>query len=509
MTDRIPRTGARTTLLAGALLAALVIGSASAQTPSAPATAQAAPATAKKVAVPAKVQVSPGSPSAQGGNPSSPPPSPQGSNPSREAEEDEEADDATEGEAPSSTEQGQTGMDEAFAAKSRADWIRETRRKAFADTKFDIQARSYYFDRNKFDPTESEAWALGGSIGLKTGYFRDRFALGATAYTSQKLEGDEDKDGTLLLQPGQEGYTVLGEVYAEVLLWEGARITAGRRAFDTPYINRNDVRMTPNTFTAAVLQGIAGGGDRPEWRYGFGYFDEIKERNSDEFVSMSEDAGAPDGVDEGVWAGGMNYKSGPFSIGVIDYWSDDIINIFYTEAKYTVTVNDKTKLNFAVQYTDQQSLGDELLTGDDFSADQWGVKAELALGGALFTTAYTSTGDGGATLNPWSGYPGYTSVQVNEFHRAGEDAWMLRAAYNFESLPGLSAYGLCVDGNDPEGATLYQEDECDLNVQWDVKQGPLEGLMLRLRYAEIDQGSPGSPNLNDFRFMVYYDPPRF
>jgi hypothetical protein len=33
--------------------------------------------------------------------------------------------------------------------------------------------------------------------------------------------------------------------------------------------------------------------------------------------------------------------------------------------------------------------------------------------------------------------------------------------------------------------------------------------MLRLRYAMIDQNSPGTGELNDFRFMVYYDPPRF
>jgi hypothetical protein len=433
----------------------------------------------------------------------------QTSAPAAPAQPEPSAEAAPEDETPTSTEEGHTGMDEAFAAKRKSDWVRETRRKALADTKFDIQGRSYYFDRNKFDDSESEAWALGGSIGLKTGYFRERFAFGATAFTSQRLMGDEDKDGTLLLAPGQEGYTVLGEAYAEVLLWEGARLTAGRKAFDTPYINRNDVRMTPNTFTAAVLQGIAGGGERPEWRYGFGYFDSIKERNSDEFVSMSEDAGAPAGVDEGVWAGGANFTSGPFSIGAIDYWSNDVVNIFYTEAKYVFTVNDHAKLNLAAQYSDQTSVGDELLTGGDFSANQWGVKAELAWGGALFTTAYTSTADSGSMKTPWSGYPGYTSVQVDEFNRAGEDAWMLRAAYNFKSVPGLGVYGLCVNGSDPEGDTLYAENECDLNVQWNVKEGRLKGLMLRLRYAHITQDSPASPTTDDFRFMIFYDPVRF
>ena len=191
------------------------------------------------------------------------------------------------------------------------DWVRETRRKAWKDTKFDAQIRSYYFDRDKYDGSESEAWALGGSVGLKTGYFRERFALGATGYTSQRLHGPEDKDGTLLLAPGQHGYTVLGELYGEFLLNEDTRLSIGRRGIDTPYLNRNDSRMTPNTFEAITLQGLYGGGEgQAEWRVGAGYFDEIKERNSDEFVSMATVAGAPDGVERGRLRGRRQLQEG-------------------------------------------------------------------------------------------------------------------------------------------------------------------------------------------------------
>ena len=66
-------------------------------------------------------------------------------------------------------------------------------------------------------------------------------------------------------------------------------------------------------------------------KYGVGYFDEIKERNADEFVSMSVDAGAS--VERGVYAAGLVYEKGKFSIGAIDYYSDDIINIAYAETK--------------------------------------------------------------------------------------------------------------------------------------------------------------------------------
>lgn len=409
-----------------------------------------------------------------------------------------------------SSEQGQTHMDDAFAPRDRQAWIEETRRKAFEDTSWDIQARSFYLDRDKYDDTESTAWALGGSVGFKTGYFRERLALGATAYTSQRLYGPQDKDGTLLLKPGQHGYTVLGEAYAEFLLNQDTRLTLGRFGLDTPYVNRNDARMTPNTFQALTLQGLYGGGDgAPEWRVGAGYFDRIKERNSDEFVSMAEDAGAPAGIDRGVYSIGANYKSGNLTLGAIGYHSNDIIDIFYTEGKYAIPLADKLKLTLGLQYSDQGSAGDDLLKGHDFSARQWGGKAELAWKGALFTTGYTRASGDTGMQNPWSGYPGYTSVQVEDFNRDGEGAWLLRAAYAFQSLKGASVYALYVDGSDPDSPAEYAKDEYDLNAQWAVPEGPLKGLMVRLRYAHVKQRGPQQTDLDDFRLLVFYDPPKF
>lgn len=407
----------------------------------------------------------------------------------------------------SSTEQGQSPIGESFETDvDRRDRIREQRRQAFEDTKFDVQLRSYVLDRDKYDDSESYAWALGGSIGLKTGYFRDRFAIGLTGYTSQPLDAPKDKDGTLLLAPGQEGYTVLGEAYLQIRLIDGVNLDVGRKAFDTPYINRNDIRMTPNTFEAIAVQGVRGGGETGEWRFGAGYFDEIKERNSEDFVSMAQDAGAPAGVERGVYTAGVNYKNGPWTLGAIDYYSDDIINIFYTEGRYTVPLADKRELRLAAQYTDQRAVGDNLLKGKDFSSEQFGMKAEFAAGPALLTAAYTTTGNGTSMQNPWSGYPGYTSVQVEDFNRAGEDAWMLRASYKLAAVPGLSVYGLWVNGSDPESPSEFARDEYDFNLQWSPEAGMLKGLMFRLRYAYIDQDNGTS--LEDFRLMIYYDPPK-
>ena len=156
------------------------------------------------------------------------------------------------GAATSSVEEGQSPLDESFDFR---EFRLEKRREAFKDTTFEINFRTFYFDRHKFDGTNSEAWAIGGWAGLKTGYFLDHIAFGLTAYTSQPLYAPDDKDGTLLLEPGQEGYTVLGEAYADIRIIDGLNLYVGRKAYDTPYINRNDVRMTPNTFEAIALMG--------------------------------------------------------------------------------------------------------------------------------------------------------------------------------------------------------------------------------------------------------------
>src|SRR5205085_2519307 len=67
-------------------------------------------------------------------------------------------------------------------------------------------------------------------------------------------------------------------------------------------------------------------------KYGLGYFDKIKERNENQFVSMAEDAGAD--VNRGVWSAGAQYEKGKFSIGAIVYYCADVINIAYAQSSY-------------------------------------------------------------------------------------------------------------------------------------------------------------------------------
>lgn len=378
----------------------------------------------------------------------------------------------------------------------------------FADTKFGGQLKTFYLTRDKFDPSRVAAWVLGGSLSYRSGYLADLVRIGAVGYTSQPLWAPKEYDGTQLLKPGQEGYTVLGQAYLEVKITDSLFAALGRKEYDTPYINKHDVRMTPNTFEGATVYGTAGGGEGspPAWRFGGGFISKIKNLDSDEFVWMSKRAGAPDDVERGVYLAGGNYQSGDLSVGAINYYSEDIINIFYADATVQLAGTSGYKLTLGGQYSDQRSTGSNLLTGDSFSTRQWGLKADLGIAAATLTLAYTATANGADMRSPWGGYPGYTSVQVEDFDRAGEDAWMLKATYDFSrhGAEGLTAYALAVLG-DNVSAPYRNQNEYDFNLQWTPTSGFLKGASFRLRYAHVDQRGSGDEALNDFRLIATYD----
>jgi len=420
---------------------------------------------------------------------------------------------------PDSVDQVVTPMELTFQEKPKIPrffpWLKEQLKDTpafFRDTKLNLNVRTFYFYRDKYDDRNSEAWALGGALSYQSGWFLDRFSVGSVLYTSQKLFGPDDRDGTLLLKPGQESYTVFGQLYGRAKLFEDNFLNIYRYEYNTPYINKNDNRMTPNTFEGYTFNGAYGGkDDAPGFRYGGGYITKIKERNSDRFVWMSEDAGAD--VKRGVFVGGGNVSYKGFTFGAINYYSDDIINIFYTEGSYKLKVADRLGFLFSAQFSDQRSTGNDSLKGYSFATNQVGMKSDISYAGAMLTLGYTHTSRGADMQNPWSGYPGYTSVQVQDFNRAGEDAFMGKASYDFKhlGLEGVTAYALFVHGwnrVDPSTkASVANENEFNADVQWRPQWKFLKGLWFRMRYALVHQYESPNNTMNDFRVIVNYDFP--
>jgi hypothetical protein len=60
-------------------------------------------------------------------------------------------------------------------------------------TTFEVNLRTMFLDRGQFDGSEGQARAIGGWVGVKTGYFLDDIAFGATLYTSQPIYAPDDR----------------------------------------------------------------------------------------------------------------------------------------------------------------------------------------------------------------------------------------------------------------------------------------------------------------------------
>ena len=78
----------------------------------------------------------------------------------------------------------------------------------FRDSSLDFHIRSFYFNRelpvrpapaNGRDTFNQEAWALGGWVGLQSGWLLDTFRMGAVDYFSQPAYAPDSRDGTGLL----------------------------------------------------------------------------------------------------------------------------------------------------------------------------------------------------------------------------------------------------------------------------------------------------------------------
>lgn len=373
------------------------------------------------------------------------------------------------------------------------------------DSTLAVNLRTYYFRQDEFDDAVEEAWAVGGALRYRSGSLFERFTVGATGFTSLPLYAPPDRGGSLLLKPNQDSYSVVGELFGRLRVVDGLVATAYRHELNTPFINKNDSRMTPNTFESYDLVGTVDLADDAALKLGAAWVTRIKDRNSERFVAMSTDAGAP--VTRGVAGAGAIYTSQKTSLGAFYYFSPDVLSIGYAEAKYATELAEGLGVLAAAQLTDQRSNGGDDLTGTGFAGNQVGVKLETSWSGAIGSLAYTNTTQGTDMRNPWSSYPGYTSSQVQDFDRADEQAFTVKASLNFKKLrmPGLTTYALWTHGWGVSPSVGANYDEYDLDLQWSPSFPALTGLSFRARMALVNERGGTHSTLDEYRLIVNYD----
>jgi len=94
--------------------------------------------------------------------------------------------------------------------------------------------------------------ALGGKLHINTAKV-DGVSLGVSFYTSNSIINSENRGLVSLRGESHKSYTLLGEAYLKA---ESKRslFKIGRQELDTPFADRDDIGMIPNTFEAAIFE---------------------------------------------------------------------------------------------------------------------------------------------------------------------------------------------------------------------------------------------------------------
>jgi hypothetical protein len=372
----------------------------------------------------------------------------------------------------------------------------------FADSQLEARFRTYYLKKDRTVDLISEAWAAGGSIYYRSGWLKDLFAIEAEGFTSQKIYGPSDRDGTFLLAPGQDGYSAFGIANAKLKFGEIV-LTGGRQYLDLPYVNRNDSRMTPNTFESITLAKPQGA-----FRFSTGYTWKIKPRTSEDFLSMTAVLGLD--KDRGLaHAGAVWDPDEDFHIGAIGGIVPDLFAGVYGELGIGRDLAKGWELRFDGQFTFQTDTGDDLL--GDLLDETWnlGFRTSASYAGAVFRLGLSVTGPDAAIVNPYGTNPSYVDLMQRSFSRADEKALLASVSYDFSKrgFDGLSMIMNFVAGFDGKRQGVGDDrQEFDLTIDYRAKKGALKNFSLRARGSWLDEDFADS-NGTDFRVILRYDIP--
>jgi hypothetical protein len=384
----------------------------------------------------------------------------------------------------------------------------------FRDSLVQIVARSYYLDRQNANGTTSQAFTGGGWIAYRSGLIGDMFGVHAALYTSQPFFAPDNEGGTKLLTPDQNALNSVGQAYGRMQIID-QELRAGRQLVDTPLINPQDNRMVPNTFEGAQLVTLPD--SARSYDYAIGYMSEIKQRDSNAFVSMSQAlVGGMTPINNGAYYAMVKYRPLPgLSTVAMDYQVNDFVNTGFVQAEYDFRQpKDVPNWILGANVIDQASNGEDLLTGTSFQTYQASAKVQMYYVGWTAFAAGSATGDQQKIFSPFGTKPNYTDMQQVSFDNANEKALGASLAYDLGyafgnyGLSGLSVGAWDTQGwgaiNPTTGAAIANRNELNLWAQYRPTSGPLQGLRVKVQYSDLWQNGNMRNPQPELRVVVDY-----
>jgi len=376
---------------------------------------------------------------------------------------------------------------------------------AFTEGRVDGQIRLAYINQDNHETSVPGTYAtsIGGQLKYETAKLY-HVSLAVSAFVSQRisgLSGDKDKGE---LNPDFFGedyasFVYMGEAYVDYE-YEKMNFRVGRQKLDTPLNDRDDIRMLPNTFEAAM----AGYGGIVDTVLVAGYVTRWAGYDSGEDISKFKDLPGE------VETTGENGK-GMFLFGVMNesldnielqawyYDFDKLAGVLYMDAIYGAEYESGLDVEFGVQFGNYAQKSSSKTEGDVYGGIL-GIGYEgLVLGVA---GNYVDTGHDENIILGYGGGPYFTSMEemtINAINDA--KAYVLFSELDFSKIlmDGLSlsyAYGH-FKGYDLGVNIKY--DEHDVILSYEAS----EEVNIEASYASVnDQTRSGAFDTGYDRFLV-------
>lgn len=317
--------------------------------------------------------------------------------------------------------------------------------------------------------TDTESLLVGVRLDGTTPQWRG-LSLGGTFYATTPIGNLDDDD--LFLDPNGSGYAILDQLWlaAETPL---GNLKVGRQEIDTPFADRDDRGMMPNTFEAALLEAEPGEGVHLTLGH-MRHWAGVDSPGREDFVAINGDHGASflgltGSLASWEWQGWY-------------YYQKDGTDIAYVEAATEIHEN----VQLALQWTHQR----------DRAADQqamaWGARLAWEYQDFTLSGAFNQVFGSGSVTNGYGGGPFFTSAEHN----------------TIDGVPRIRALAAGIEYGGIENLTLgarhvaFNKGVAD---EWDFAAGYelSDDLTLDLIHSDIGKDGRNTRVFLNYRLQVF------
>jgi hypothetical protein len=357
---------------------------------------------------------------------------------------------------------------------------------AFTQGSMSGNIRLGYIQQENKSTSNTYATALGGILKYETAPWND-FKLGAAGYVSMKFpfaSGSGENLNPDFFDSDGDSFIYLGEAYLDYSAHD-VSLRIGRQLVNIPFADADDIRMLPNTFEG--IMSTYSGIDKTTLTAGFlrrwaGYDSPMGHNDSiNEFKKFAENHES-----NGVYLlGATNESIENLALQGWVYSIDKVTNIAYTDALYTLGINDTTKIELMAQYGyfDEDKNSDGLGAGIDGNVYGAGVNLNFGMMTLGVAMNRTFNEEGQYVINGLGGGPYYTSMEEMTID-GYEDVKAYQLSMELDmadaGIEGLTLTALYGDFKSTPADMKVKE--TDLIAAYEIS----EALMAEVSYAMVD-----------------------